>query len=215
MVVILVVEGVIGVGKTTLLRYLAKKHEHNPTIAIWLEPSDRFNSYKIYHPLELFYKNPKEAPIVQLHIQNVLLQYYKEKLNNINSEVNLIITERSLFSCLIFIQAQLEFKLLSPFQADYLLDLARANLSSLPNLCDKIFYLRPPSIETILSRLEARSHCEVNLENKEEYIQTLVSCCERYIHSYRKSHPPSSVVETFSSDIEELANELESFAGIK
>lgn len=155
---IISLEGNIGSGKTTLLE---KIRPHLPeNVEIVLEPVARFSTYKdTWNPLELFYNNPKRtAFFVQLHIIQEQIKYYEEILQN--SQADILLCERSLWSPIIFTNALSNRLYLNPFEADKLNDLCHNAIKKLtpgkPLGLDHIFFMKTPT-SVCLERIKQRN----------------------------------------------------------
>lgn len=103
---VLVVDGKIGAGKTTLVNALRKLF---PNVTYVTEPLDDFSRFvtgtgDIINPLEFFYENPKQNAIAT---QLYFLDVYSERLRELEETdvAPLIIADRWITSCDVFTNA--------------------------------------------------------------------------------------------------------------
>ena len=154
---IISIEGPIAAGKSTLLQQLSCKFP--PNTRVLFEPVVDFCSYKDFNPLQLTYENPKEnAPMCQMHIISCLERLYRQQ-----APAELWVTERSLFSPLIFTGALEAAGFLSPFSACKIMEMAEENLAVItpnhPLGADKLFYI-DCSVDVCLARIRERQRNE-------------------------------------------------------
>ena len=216
MVIFCVVDGLIGVGKTTLLKALDKKHKNDKSIEIWFEPDQLFNNYRgIYRPLELFYENGgQDSGFIQLHIINKLREFYFYKIKKMTCHTKIVITERSAYSPLIFTESLNEMRLITDFQAQLLTDQTREMLAILPHLVNKIFHMNAPH-ETLLSRIQQRSaHSENRFLSMDDYLKALSSNYNAYMLKFQLNSSLLSYKRTSTLEIDVLVKELEDFLQI-
>lgn len=101
--IILSVEGNIGAGKTSILRQIEARLP--PAVKILLEPVGSFQDYQGSNPLKQFYENPsKYAFFTQSHIIDAQYKQFYEQIQ-LQQPISLLVTERSLFSPVVFTNA--------------------------------------------------------------------------------------------------------------
>ena len=162
---VVALEGLIGAGKTTLmdnLRWTLRNKNVPFTVGFIREPADLFNRYGTmtgcwHAPLELMYKDPiQNLPMAQMHIVRESSSWYKSLIKSQrNQGFDFIITERSIESPPIFIEAAYAAGHLSCFSRDFLLDEWRSlfDLYFAPNA---IFYL-DVGVDSCLDRIAERT----------------------------------------------------------
>ena len=83
---------------------------------------EKFKNYLRHNPLREYYSDPvKIAAVCQHYFLNVLGKLFSENLHKTNN-MEYFISERNLYSTVIFINAQYERGYLTDFQHDYLTD---------------------------------------------------------------------------------------------
>lgn len=101
---LIVIEGVIGSGKTTCLNFLKTAFKERTDIEFVDEPVELYQSFCGFKPLDLLEVDPfKNAVAVQIHIIHVLYEFYKNKLCNLSKDIKLIVCDRYLTSAVVFI----------------------------------------------------------------------------------------------------------------
>lgn len=157
---IITIEGTIGTGKTTLLKNLDLS-KYNGKVDILYEPHEKFNTFLNYKPLDLFYTNPKEnALICQMHIFDVCRQELENKLNKISPNCEILLTDRSILSPIIFNNTLLDMKFLTKYQYDFIIEHINQNIMKMEKFFHVVkptayFYLTtniPVSVENIENR---------------------------------------------------------------
>ena len=113
------IEGIVGCGKSTVIQEL-KKHLNN--VHWFKEPIESFRHFKIHNPLYNSYNSPTtDAAICQLHIIDELSRMYGQEAWDFEQK-NLIISERSHLSPLVFTKTYHELNIISHFVHDYIVD---------------------------------------------------------------------------------------------
>ena len=180
--IILSVEGNIGAGKSSILR---RTEPHLPPgVKILMEPVGSFQNYKDMNPLKLFYEDPtKYAFFAQNHIIEAHYKHFLEQLQ-MQQSVSILVTERTLYSSVVFTNALFKMGWLNEMEKEKLLEYSQkmiANVSpdtpmgahyvfylnEYPHVCMKRILERGRQGEksiscTYLSQLEAEYHdyCE-------------------------------------------------------
>jgi thymidylate kinase len=111
------IEGIIGCGKSTLISKLMKGD--------WItlaEPLDSFTSFGgHYNPLYLVNKEPSlNAGFAQLHFIDQTKQFFKWNLPPPSEKETIVLSERSMWSSLVFSRALYSLNYVSPFAYDYI-----------------------------------------------------------------------------------------------
>ena len=154
------VEGIIGAGKSTLIKDIV----HNGVAAgssVLTEPVDKFEVYEQYNPLALFYQNPKENVVpFQMHIIRTLNMVTSEHLTNAANTDHINISERGLYSPLVFIETLYKRQILNGFACCFLSketsDLAIDTMDKCNATYGGIFFIDTP-IEECIRRIRHRS----------------------------------------------------------
>lgn len=173
----IVIEGLVGSGKTTLCERLAESLDS--CFRVLPEPVDAFQSYKNYNPLQLAYENPiHNAAIAQVHIIQSSYKFYSKILSAEYPGVTHLITERSMESPLVFIETNKTRKIHSEFVGDFLKDFCLKFSEQVPPP-NVIIYLNAHP-ELCLDRIAARSrigeqHCDL------EYLTLMSSAYDAYL----------------------------------
>ena len=115
---IIVIDGNVGAGKSTWLEHIS--HHSDGDIIPIFECVHEFATFKDYNPLMEAYSDPvRNASITQLHILNCI----HEQIHRIPSSLKKIfISERSLFSPLVFNDTYLHSGIISPFAHHFITD---------------------------------------------------------------------------------------------
>ena len=161
---IIVVDGNIGAGKSTLIEKLKEKNK-NENIIFIKEPVDKFMEYKQFNPLKLMYDNPDKSAITQLHISNCLIDYFKDI---VKYKDKIIICERGLLSVEVFSRVYRDNNHLSDFEYtfvnDHMQDKIKEIFSKMP--IDAILFIDIP-IDIALERISKRNReGENNISHK-------------------------------------------------
>jgi deoxyadenosine/deoxycytidine kinase len=121
-----VIEGLIGSGKSTLMREMARQDSSKSYRFILVEEClQEFEKFQNYNPLQLIYEKPEEnAVAAQMHFVNSMCRSMTNILQNETidngTKQTVLITDRSLFSCLVFIDALHELRIINDFTRDFL-----------------------------------------------------------------------------------------------
>lgn len=150
---IIVIDGLIGVGKTTLVEILKQKYKD---IVFAKEPVEEFMKYKHYNPLKLAYENPKNWTITQLHIINCLVNHFKKIIES--SESRIIVSERGVLSPKIFTRILKNNGFITDFEHQFINDYNEQEIKKIFDdnyPIDGIFYIDIPP-EIALKRIRKR-----------------------------------------------------------
>jgi len=151
---IIVIDGLIGAGKTTLIEKLKEKYKN---IIFVKEPVEKFMEYKQYNPLKLSYEDKRNCSISQLHITNCLLDHFKNIFQN--NENKIIVTERGLLSPKIFTYLYRKYGYITDFEYDFINDYGEEKIKNIFGdkfPIDGIFYIDIP-IDKALERIKKRN----------------------------------------------------------
>lgn len=213
------IDGNIGAGKTTLLENLAREvavRFSDKKIKILFEPVERFESYKSFNPLQLFYEDKtKNAAFVQLHIIGEIAEYFREAITEDEGTIDLIVCERSLFSPKIFSGLMLKNQLVTDFEYEKLCDETNRLLHDVLPDCavlgaDYVFYLDTPD-EVCQARIEKRARqSEVNKISL-DYLSDLRTEYSYYLERFGQVNGLGSVMRSTSTGVEETTVELLDF----
>ena len=117
-------EGVVASGKSTTLNWVEKlfmNDAHN--LRVVREPVEEFDKWSSYKPLSECYRDPrKNAAVAQLHILKQSFNHYVPRLISARKEetCDVVLSERCIFSPLVFTEAYFREHIFSPFTRDYI-----------------------------------------------------------------------------------------------
>ena len=114
-------DGIVGSGKTTMLEWLKEMLlEDGHTFYLIPEPVDKFKKKMTYNPLEECYNCPeKNAAMAQMHIMDESVKHYTEEVMKARKmKLDLVLSERSIISPLIFTEAYFLHDIFSAFTKD-------------------------------------------------------------------------------------------------
>lgn len=101
---VIIIDGLVGVGKSTLFDHL---QENLPATWNWKYVSEPINffTYEHYNLLKLLKEDPKHnAALVQLQLIEIVAKYYTEQIQS-SEEDQVILCDRYIYSCFAFIDA--------------------------------------------------------------------------------------------------------------
>ena len=142
------IEGNVGAGKSSLIAELHKKFH----IKVINEPLDEYMKFtkdktgEEHNPLKCMYEKPVENTLAaQLHIMDVCAQTFKQKMwehsfprgeafDTGDYPPQILITDRSIYSCPSFIVAATAMKNITSFGQDFLLKDYENKLKNTPRL---------------------------------------------------------------------------------
>lgn len=186
--IILSVEGNIGSGKSSLMRRI--QHRLPSNVKLLMEPVHLFSDYKGSNPLKTFYADPKRYGFfLQTHIIDSQLAHFQNKVQQREEDegkIRLLISERNLYSPIIFTHTLFKSECLAPMERDKLIEHSQNVLeTTLPNKsmgADYLFYLH-------LRPTNCKKRIQVRGREGEEGITT------QYLS--RLEHEYASYIETF------------------
>lgn len=186
-------EGLPGAGKTTTLRRLKQNH---PELVFIDEPNVKFKNFETFDPLNLFYSNPIEyCSTVQSYIIDVIRNHYTVCLENVSTHV---LSERSMYSPVIFSSAQKSMGYLNDFQHKYLLHKTKSGINNIGGnqfgITHLIFLNADPKV--CIQRVKTRSKVngEANLEDIDSYFKKLHKEYVEYFYDFANRCGDSKVI---------------------
>ena len=200
-------EGIVGSGKMILLKWFkVMLLEDGHTFYMIPKPVDKFKKKITYNPLEECYKCPTQsAAMAQIHIMNESVKHYTKEVTKVQKmKLDLVLSERSIVSLLIFTDAYFHHDIFSAFTKDSIdmmwgdetgNDVALADVKP-----DVIIFLKVPARE-VRSRLRNEptnsSWSEVEHEfliknNLSTFLYHHESACQRFMEA---TNIPHHVVE--------------------
>lgn len=167
--------GSIGVGKTTLLKYI-KDQNPDKKIHVIFECVDDFSSFKNHNPLQQAYDNPRENCVAaQIHIAKCLSRQLERELKTLPKDTDIVLTDRSIYSTIPFINAISRTGILSSFTHDFLLEeckeIAETTIAKLGVIYSGIIFL-DASIQTSIDRIKERNR-QMETEINKTYLKSL------------------------------------------
>ena len=208
--VITCVEGLIGAGKSTLLRSV----DSSPQLRVIQEPAASFESLGEHNPLAIMYSDKKEAITGQAYINCVLRQHWTKHLGACrDSTVQMLVSERTLYSTRIFSQNLRDVGALTDFQFDFLTYQMQQAIDSLklPRVgADKMFFLDVP-IELCLERVSKRGRVGEQTTCDHFYLSGLRDQMYRFVEDFRECRGEANVRVTQTTDLNALKIELLDF----
>jgi deoxyadenosine/deoxycytidine kinase len=175
----LVIEGAIGVGKSTLLKHI-KLQVIDKQFQFLPEPLERFCTFKSYNPLELCYIQPqKYAYITQEHILETFNSYL---LEHTTDKYKTYVSDRCVSSSRPFINSFYNMGYLTDFEREKLVDMAD-HLSSNFKIEKYIFITGPSAVlyERILARQRlveqsvSRQFIDVLCHSYDDYMEEILA----------------------------------------
>lgn len=204
------IEGNIAAGKSTMLEYLSTICEDMQSFQTIREPVELFTVFRAHNPLKRMYECPlREGALVQDYLSKVLSQFYKIEFEKANKPcTKYVISDRSMSSCNVFLEAMYHEQILSSFQYDYLRAKNDSYEDKLPKPM-KIFFLDTPA-DVCFMRIQERSrpgeqHCSLS------YLLALERAYRSYVEEFRKQNGPDSVIQVCHNDLGEAARSLVEF----
>jgi len=215
---LIVIEGPVGAGKTTLvnrLRALA-------TVEIYdeLVYTNADLNGTTYNPLELLYRDSltrEDYLCCQLHLQQALAKHYKlknehrshRKMRKDKTLKKVVVLDRWLSSCEIFIKIRHELGLLSDFGKDFLLeDAERKQEKFMMQLTEHVdvcrFYLDTPP-EECLKNIKKRNRPEEVQQSDEFWLNFNEIFRRQALKSERYAYiGDAETIERFILDVTEI-----------
>ena len=193
------VEGNIGSGKTTLLRKLKDKlsTQVDNHVKILLEPVERFQCYKEFRPLDLFYKEQhRNAGFIQLHITQVLKDFFHENISQCGENIKLFVFERSIYSPKIFLNVLLKLDYITEFEHAKLNEITDDSIQYCIPDCQlgahHLFFLNT-SPETCKERIAKRMRGAESDGITMEYLWQIKNEYSTYLDTFARVNGESSV----------------------
>lgn len=209
---IILVEGLIGAGKSTLISMLREDKNIKDKCVFVSEPIDEFCMYKsiggkVYNPLKEQYENTKNFPIVQMHITNSLYKQYE----NFENEEKLYICERSILSPITFINTSYDLKNITEYTKDVLSDMVLTKYKGIKEEIKhiKLFYL-DTNVELCLERIGYRSR-EGENQIDLHFLQTLQKNYKEYIPMLMKNLKIPNLRVTHETDKDKLVHDFKDY----
>ena len=184
---LLSIDGIMGAGKSYLFNLLKENFADNKKIGFVEEPVEKFKKYLRYNPLREYYSDPvKNAAACQHYFLNVLGKLYSENLQK-NNNMDYLISERNLYSTVIFINAQYERGYPTDFQHDYLTDQVHEKIGETLNKdcglgCNKLVYV-VTDVERYFGRILQRKEGSTMLRLR-DYLHSLQKEYDKYYHIF-------------------------------
>lgn len=211
---VIVIEGLIGSGKTTFIKYLRKTcttRGVGTNMHFVEEPVDKFMNYKTYNPLKELETSPFAAQYhfiqcLKKHFQNLMQQLPRGETNTI------VIIERSVDSPMIFTEALYRNGNITCFEKDLLSDI----FQDVKNSCgypkpDAIFYLTTPP-DLCMQRVEKRNRSGEEEFVNRRYLDCLQTSYEIYLNQLdiplRKSRSGTDDMKALHCELEELIHNV-------
>jgi len=132
-------EGIIGAGKSSVMGWMNEILETDGyKFHLIPEPIEKFKCWKTYDPLVECYKQPEQsAALAQMHMMNVSLNYYSQSvLTSKRSDYDVVLSERSIFSPLVFTDTYFRDGTFSAFTKDSLISMWEEQMRDRVNMLD-------------------------------------------------------------------------------
>lgn len=212
---VIIIEGGISVGKSTLIESLKKDSKILEKVHFLDEPVDGFSTYhtrngEIFNPLKEQYKNEKNFPLVQIHISKTLREQYE----GIDKSKEYVICERGLYSPLVFVDTQFRMGNISEFTREYLHDDIHYNAeNTLKNNFEyQGVFLIDASVETCLERINSRSREGENYISK-AFLSCLSDSYQAHFRMWKLMLPKNHIRLCTELDKERIVEEFKLFLG--
>lgn len=203
-----IIEGLIGAGKSTLVSYL-KDLPFEDYIFV-KEPYELFRQFGSFDTFALLSEDPqKYASFIQLHIVRSLRQFYAKLTADCRRQTRrkTYVCERFISSPLVFTRALCERGYISEFAREILLDLSTEYIGEVGITPTHVFYLNT-SLATCLDRIKNRGRtAEISFVDK-EYLQNLSDAYNIYMYNLEGVCVKKSQSE---DNLSELAQEFLEF----
>ena len=203
------IEGIIASGKSTLIDYITK---HQQNVSCFQEPVAKFQKYQSkfsslsHNPLRNSYERSiSDASIAQCHIIDISEMHYS-KLNLLaeSNKKDILITERSVLSPLMFIACYYYLDVFSPFVTDYVSAYFFQKLMCNANMLlpDIFIYL---DIEPVLCQERIKKRSRVGEEHCSLSYQEMLSRCHKECLSI---FPNVHIIQITDQSVEKLAEQV-------
>ena len=150
MVKILLIDGPISVGKSSLARRLFKDFQEHENVVVLEEPLNVITQSGKHNTLNFIESSPA---VTQLFIVQRLAEYYRNILASIPKD-SILILDRYLISCFVFTRNLYQNDMITVFERDFILEAIRKEFETLP-YPDGILFIRR-DLQTCLKNIEAR-----------------------------------------------------------
>jgi len=198
-VIVCAITGGLGAGKSTLLDTLSKSEF--PNVVVKHEPVEDFNNFDDgrFQPLDLYYSDPKKyCGFSQLHIIRKLEKCFEEMMESLPLGTEIVFTERTIFSPMMFTNAMRKCDFMSDFESVYLLNESAESIWKMINrgypILDKIFHIDAP-VDQCIKNVEkrGRSRPEVDFPQMRDLLHYLDEEYHNFMEKFEKVHGKSSV----------------------
>lgn len=153
--VVIIIDGIIGAGKSTLIKILEPKlSERGFKVTVVHEPVEK---WKINGSLEQFYNNPKrrgfQFQVMAFHDRVALAQ---EMFDKKSEKTDVFLLERSIFTDMLFLQMLYDSGMIDDSEKRDYENLWKMWKQTMPFNPDMFVYLRP-NIQVAMERLNKRA----------------------------------------------------------
>lgn len=200
--------GVIGAGKSSVIKYIRDNYKRDLFDIELLEPMAQYCYFEGFHPLDEMYSSPyQNTAITQHHILKVLSEYFKV---NVEPGQN-VIMERSLDETEVFIKTYNSIGMLNDFCAAYL----HKELKSLTTkdvLCPDVRILLDIDVDIALSRIAKRGrYFEKDQENMKKILPELQIYYDLYRFKYQKQNEDCMMIDVSNLAVDQVAAKVMKF----
>ena len=150
MVVLILVDGPISTGKSTFVRKVFSDYKDDDRVVVLEEPLNVIAQFGAHNTLDFIQSSPG---ITQLFIIQRLAAYYRNILSTIPSN-SILILDRYLTSCYVFIRNLYMNESITSFEKDFLLEALNKEMETLP-YPDAILFIRR-DLHTCMKNIETR-----------------------------------------------------------
>jgi deoxyadenosine/deoxycytidine kinase len=204
---VIALEGLIGAGKSFLLKKISALLSDNTEIKIIEEPVHLFQQFECHNPLALLYSNPyKYAGFAQLHILRMQASFFRQKLDEY-ADAKVVVTERSLHAPILFTKSLASMGYISSFERDMLIDEATKNPNEIlplhPLGGDYVYYLNTPQQKCLNHIAIRQREQETNMSSL--YLDALKEEYAKYLDKIDKN---SLRYLTFGEDVKSFADDI-------
>jgi len=191
--IILSVEGNIGAGKSSLLRRVEPRLP--PGVKILMEPVHLFQNFNGQNPLKVFYEDPqKNAFFLQNHIIDMQYLHFSQVVNS-GEPIQILLSERTLFSPIIFTNVLFKTGWLTQMEKAKLLEYSENVIGnaipSQPMGCDYLFYLHEHSSVCRNRILQRAREGEQSITTA--YLSRVEQEYSEYCATFRRNRGPLSL----------------------
>lgn len=203
--------GQISAGKST---FLTEMGQRNPQYKIVPECLDRFREFQDFDPLKLSYENPYEnAVTAQFHIIRSLNDHLVESVVNTTNSPALILSDRSLYSPIVFSGAFCKMGIISKFSEEYLrfatIQAAKDTMRSLQIEYVGAFYIKVDA-SVAKNRIQQRNR-EIEKTISLDYLYAIEEEMENHLSMWKTMCGEENVHVTYSKPVSLLCAEMNAF----